>query len=74
MNWDIIAGTWKQLRGHAKQSWGWLTDDPHDTIDGRRDQLAGVIQKTYGITRYHAQRCNKAFERVQKEMEPKVKA
>ena len=27
MNWDTIAGNWKQLAGKARQQWGKLADD-----------------------------------------------
>ena len=50
MNADQIAGKWKQLKGTAKQQWGKLTDDQLEVIGGKRDQLAGKIQETYGIS------------------------
>ena len=34
MNWDIIKGNWKQFRGKVKETWGNLTDDELDVIDG----------------------------------------
>jgi uncharacterized protein YjbJ (UPF0337 family) len=49
MNWDRIEGNWKQFKGTVKQQWGKLTDDQLDVIGGKRDQLAGKIQETYGI-------------------------
>ena len=49
MNWDRIAGNWKQVTGKAKEQWGKLTDDDLDVIAGRRDQLAGKIQERYGV-------------------------
>jgi uncharacterized protein YjbJ (UPF0337 family) len=48
MNWDRIQGNWKQVTGRVKEQWGKLTDDDLDVIAGRRDQLAGKIQKRYG--------------------------
>jgi len=30
MNWDQIAGQWKQIKGKAKTKWGKLTDDEID--------------------------------------------
>ena len=29
MNWDSIAGNWKQITGKVKAMWGKLTDDDH---------------------------------------------
>jgi uncharacterized protein YjbJ (UPF0337 family) len=51
MNWDRIEGNWKQFKGTVKQQWGRLTDDQLDVIGGKRDQLAGKIQETYGISK-----------------------
>lgn len=31
-----------------KEKWGKLTDDDLTTVAGKRDQLAGLLQKTYG--------------------------
>mgnify|MGYP000318433241 FL=1 len=56
MNWDIIEGNWKQLRGKALEQWGKLTDDDLDRIEGNRDQLAGRIQELYGKSRDEAER------------------
>ena len=49
MNWDRIEGNWKQFKGNVKERWGKLTDDELDVIAGKRDQLTGRIQETYGI-------------------------
>jgi len=35
----------------AKEKWGKLTDDQLDVIAGKRDQLAGKIQETYGVSK-----------------------
>lgn len=51
MNWDQIEGNWRQFRGSVKAQWGKLTDDQLDVIAGKREQLLGKIQETYGLTR-----------------------
>ncbi len=56
MNWDRIAGNWKQFRGKIRERWGKLTDDELETIAGKRDQLIGKLQRSYGITRDEAER------------------
>ena len=56
MNWDIIHGKWKQLKGSAKEKWGELTDDELDQIDGNKDQLAGKLQEKYGWTKNEAEK------------------
>jgi uncharacterized protein YjbJ (UPF0337 family) len=56
MNRDILAGKWKQLRGEIKKTWGDLTDDELDMIEGQRDKLAGKLQEKYGWSRENADR------------------
>jgi uncharacterized protein YjbJ (UPF0337 family) len=56
MNWDVIEGNWKQVKGKVKQQWGKLTNDQLDMVSGRRDQLIGKIQESYGIARDEAER------------------
>ncbi|HLN29364.1 MAG TPA: CsbD family protein [Gemmataceae bacterium] len=56
MNWDQIAGDWKQFRGKVKEKWGKLTDDDLTAIAGRRDQLAGVLQQKYGYAKDQAEK------------------
>ena len=46
MNWDQIKGNWMQVKGKVKEKWGQLTDDDLTSIAGRRDQLAGILQKS----------------------------
>jgi len=68
MNWDQIEGDGKQFRGGAKQQWGKLSDDLLDMIAGKRDQLAGKIQETYGITKDQAENQLSDWQGRQKEM------
>lgn len=56
MNWDQLKGEWKQFKGKARKQWGDITDDEYDKIDGRREQLTGIIQERYGKTREAAER------------------
>src|SRR5436853_969308 len=55
MNWDRIAGNWKQMKGALKERWGKLTDDEFDQMGGKRDQLVGKIQDRYGCARDEAE-------------------
>ena len=63
MNWDTVKGDWKQIRGKVKEAWGKLTDDELDVVAGKRDQLVGLIQKSYGVARDEAERQVEQFER-----------
>jgi uncharacterized protein YjbJ (UPF0337 family) len=62
MNWNQLEGNWKQLKGKIKAKWGDLTDDEIDTINGRREELLGTIQRAYGIGQEEAERQVRDFE------------
>jgi uncharacterized protein YjbJ (UPF0337 family) len=61
MNWDRIEGNWKQFKGNAKERWGKLTDDQLNVIAGKRDQLVGKLQESYGIGKDEAEKQVKSF-------------
>ena len=50
------SGNWKQFKGKLKEAWGSLTDDELDRLEGRRDQLEGMIEERTGETRADIQR------------------
>ena len=54
MNWDRIEGDWKMFKGKVKQKWGQLTDDDLTKINGKREQLEGVLQQRYGYAKDRA--------------------
>jgi uncharacterized protein YjbJ (UPF0337 family) len=56
MNWDRVEGSWKQVKGDARQKWGKLTDDDWAVIEGKREELVGRIQKRYGKARDEVER------------------
>lgn len=62
MNSDQLAGKWKQVKGQAKQKWGKLSDDELDMVDGKHDELVGVVQEKYGIAKEDAEQEVKEFE------------
>lgn len=64
MNWDQIQGDWMAFKGKIKERWGDLTDDDLDRIEGRRDQLIGLVQKKYGIAKEMAEKEVKAWEKT----------
>ncbi|EKZ6362235.1 TPA: CsbD family protein [Klebsiella aerogenes] len=63
MNKDEISGSWKQLKGKAKEQWGKLTDDDMTVIEGKRDQLVGKIQERYGYAKDQAEKEVSDWER-----------
>lgn len=63
MNTDTLKGSWKEMKGKAQVKWGKLTNDQLDMIEGSREQLAGAIQKSYGVARDEAERQVKEWEK-----------
>ena len=55
MNEDVLNGQWKQAKGHVREWWGKVTDDDVDRINGKSEQMVGVLQERYGWTRERAQ-------------------
>ena len=49
-----------------KEKWGKLTDDDLDVIAGKRDQLSGKLQKSYGVSKDEAERQIADWEKTQK--------
>ncbi len=62
MNRDIIEGKWEQIKGSALKTWGKLTVDDLDQIDGDRRKLAGRIQEVYGMAKDEAEAQLKKWE------------
>jgi uncharacterized protein YjbJ (UPF0337 family) len=56
VNWDQIAGTWKEVSGKARVRWGEITDDEWTQAKGRRDQMVGLLQNRYGKAKEEAER------------------
>jgi uncharacterized protein YjbJ (UPF0337 family) len=56
MNWDQVAGNWKQFKGQVKEKWGKLTDDDLQVIEGKKDQLIGRLQERYGYSKEQAEK------------------
>ena len=54
MNEDVLKGQWKQAKGNVREWWGKVTDDDVDRINGKAEQLVGVLQERYGWTRERA--------------------
>jgi uncharacterized protein YjbJ (UPF0337 family) len=56
MNWDIVKGNWKQLKGELRKQWGKLTDDDWEEMAGEKDKILGKLQQRYGWSREQAER------------------
>ena len=51
MNWDIIKGKWKEMKGEVRKQWGKLTDEDFQQIAGEKDKLVGRLQQRYEAER-----------------------
>lgn len=49
MNWHIVEGSWKQVKGKTRTRWGWLIANRRLMTAGRRIELAGRMQKAFGV-------------------------
>ena len=56
MNWDVIQGKWKQLKGEARMQWGKITDSEWDELAGNKDKFLGKLQERYGWSKDEAQK------------------
>lgn len=56
MNWNQIAGDWKQFSGKVQEKWGKLTNDEVTMIAGQREQLIGYLQERYGYEKEQAEK------------------
>ncbi len=56
MNWDIVKGKWKQVKGDVRKEWGNITDDDYDRIAGDKEKLVGTLQEKYGWAKNDAER------------------
>jgi uncharacterized protein YjbJ (UPF0337 family) len=61
MNEEQACGNWMIFKGKIKEQWGKLTDDDLTVLEGNRDQLAGNIEKRYGIAKEEAERQVREF-------------
>lgn len=62
MNKEQFQGQWNQIKGKIKEKWGKLTDDDLATVNGKREQLIGLLQKKYGIAKERAEQELVQFE------------
>ena len=56
MDWNIIEGKWKELKGRAREEGGKLTNDELEEIGGKKDRFVGKLQQKYGYASDEADR------------------
>ena len=60
MNWDQVAGNWKQFNRQVKEKVRKLTDDDLDVIEGKKDQIVARLQESDGYSKELAEKEFKA--------------
>ena len=63
MNQPWLKGKWNEYKGKAKEHWSKLSDDDIGRVEGRRDQLVGLVQQRYGRSREQAEKDLDAWEK-----------
>ena len=67
MNWNIVEGNWKQLKGRIRMQWGRLTHHQTHVNAGKRVVSAGEALRAFGLTADAAERRIKRFEVLHKD-------
>lgn len=65
MNKNITIGKLRELKGKFKQQWGNLTDDDITKLEGKEDQLIGLLQQKYGFSKDRAEKDIERFVDMQ---------
>ena len=74
MNWIAFEGGRKTFKRHVRQQWNAVTDAGLDAIARWRDQSAGVVHGTYGITNVQSASQIRLFEEIRRGYAPKLAA
>jgi uncharacterized protein YjbJ (UPF0337 family) len=64
MSWDQIAGAMTELRGRIREWWGRQMHNDETVINGRKDQLIGLMQQRYGEKVEQIEQQIGSFERL----------
>ena len=56
MNAQIFKGTWEETKGKIKQKWADLTDDEMLKVEGKHEEIYGVLEKRYGYAKDDAKK------------------
>ena len=52
---DVLQSKWFEMKGKVKTKWTRLSDEDLTKINGKHEQLVGVIQTRYGYDRAKAE-------------------
>lgn len=56
MNAQIFKGTWEEIKGKVKQKWADLTDDDLLMLEGKHEEIYGILEKRYGYAKDEVQK------------------
>jgi uncharacterized protein YjbJ (UPF0337 family) len=75
MNKDQIHGKWKEIKGDIQRAWGKITNDELDQAKGNATELAGLVQRKYGVAKDEAsKKIDGIFEKYSSETDVNVKS
>lgn len=63
MNKDIFQGKWEEVKGKIKKTWGKITDDELNELEGNQQEIFGKLQKHYGYSKEEAKKAIDDFNR-----------
>lgn len=63
VTWDQMTGRWTACRGRIREWWGRRTHNDETVINGRKDQLIGLMQQRYGLSVDEIEQQIGSFER-----------
>ena len=63
MDTKTIEKNWAELKGKIKSKWNKFSDEEIESIKGDLNQLAGKVQKTYGIAKDQADHQYEEFKK-----------
>jgi uncharacterized protein YjbJ (UPF0337 family) len=55
MDWEQVESNWDVFKGKIKQNWTEISNEQLDMIEGSRERLRRIIQRTYGINEPQAE-------------------
>lgn len=55
-------GKWNKVKGHVKEAWGDVTDNPSREHEGRRDRVKGELQEEYGELKEKESRLERSLD------------
>lgn len=55
MDWEQVENNWDVFKGKIKQNWTEISNEQLDMVEGNRERLRRIIQRTYGINQPQAE-------------------